>query len=82
MVDRGRIGRSCGVVWLFGGGCVYVGVLGKGLVVVNLWTRVRRQFDIRCPRWYWYAYGCLQNLVACGLLVVDACTRAFWGRTW
>ena len=29
MVDRGRIGRSCGV-WLFSGGCVYVGVLGKG----------------------------------------------------
>ena len=31
---------------------MYVGVLGKGLVVVNLWTRVRRQFDFRCPRWY------------------------------
>ena len=37
MVDRGRIGRSCGV-WLFSGGCLYVGVLGKGLVVVLLWT--------------------------------------------
>ena len=27
-MDRGRIGRSCGV-WLVSGGCLYVGVLGK-----------------------------------------------------
>ena len=58
------------------------GRIGEELVGVILWTRVRRQFDFRCPRWYWYAYGCLQNLVACGLLVVDACTWAFWGRAW
>ena len=49
MVDRGRIGRSCGVVWLFSvGACMLA--FWEGLVVVNLWTRVRRQFDIRCPR--------------------------------
>ena len=69
-----RIGSSCGV-WLFSGGCVHVGVLGKGLVVVILWTRVRSQFDFRCPRWYWYAYGCLHNfggvwLVSGGCLYV------------
>ena len=33
------------------------GRIGEELVGVILWTRVRRQYEFRWPRWYWYAYG-------------------------
>ena len=33
------------------------GRIGEELVGVILWTRVRRQYEFRLPRWYWYAYG-------------------------
>ena len=35
---RVRVLTEFGGVWLVSGGCLYVGVLGKGLVGVILWT--------------------------------------------